>query len=268
MDPTKDKFSNIPGRIAGLGELAYNLWWSWHPEARMLFKLLDRTIWKESVHNPVKMLGELPKEILEEASNNPDYLKQYDTVMSNFNVEMSARSCWFTENVTDEPCSPLAYLSAEYGLQHSLPFYAGGLGFLAGDHLKECSDLGVPMVALGFMYPKGYFRQKIRVDGWQESPEENLNRDATPITRVLDDSGKQVVVKVPIIEPPIYVCVWKVAIGRVSLYLMDTEIEKNTPWYRDISSRLYISDIEHRLLQEIVLGIGGIEILSALGIKH
>jgi starch phosphorylase len=267
-DVWREKYEHIPEKIAGLAELSYNLWWSWHPEARMLFKSLDRPAWKESVHNPVKMLMDLPREILDEASKDAHYLKHYKRVMSRFKADMEAKKCWFSEKVTAAPCQPIAYFSAEYGLQHSLPFYAGGLGFLAGDHLKECSDLGVPLVAVGFMYPEGYFRQKIRVDGWQEDIEEVLVREAAPITRVLEKEGEQLVVKVPIIEPEIHVAVWRAKIGRVDLYLMDTDIEQNSPWNREISSRLYIGDKEHRLVQEIVLGIGGSEILNAMRIEH
>ena len=155
MDSIKDRFPNLPQRISGLGDLAYNLWWSWHPAARMLFKMIDRPAWKESIHNPVKMLREIPGGILESAARNPDYLEHYDTVLSGFRNELESKTCWFTENVTDTVCLPIAYFSAEYGLHRSLPFYAGGLGFLAGDHLKECSDLGIPLVAIGFMYPEG-----------------------------------------------------------------------------------------------------------------
>ena len=260
--------TNIPERISGLEDLACNLWWSWHPAARMVFKTLDRVAWKESGHNPVRMLKELPPEIFENTAKDPEYLHHYDRVLSRFRREMSLKTGWFTENIADPESFPIAYFSAEYGLHHSLPFYAGGLGFLAGDYLKECSDLAVPVVAIGFMYPEGYLRQKIRADGWQESIGETLDRDAAPITRVLDGKGEQLVVKVPFIEPPIYVAVWKVAVGRVSLYLMDTDIEKNDPWNRVISAHLYIGDIEQRLRQEIVLGIGGSEVLNALGIRH
>ncbi|NOY64232.1 MAG: glycosyltransferase family 1 protein [Nitrospirae bacterium] len=260
--------SNLPERISGLGELAYNLWWSWHPEARMLFKMLNRQAWKECTHNPVKMLRELPQDILEDAAKDPEYLHHYDVVLAKFHREIYPRSSWFSENIADPGDFPIAYFSAEYGLHHSLPFYAGGLGFLAGDHLKECSDLGVPLVAVGFMYPEGYVRQKIRADGWQEDVDEVLDRDATHIVRVLDKDGKQIVVQVPFIEPPIYVAVWKLQVGRIQLYLMDTDIEINDPWNRVISARLYIGDMEQRLRQEIVLGIGGSEVLSTLGIKH
>jgi starch phosphorylase len=268
MDSIKDRFPNLPQRISGLGDLAYNLWWGWHPAARMLFKMLDRPAWKESIHNPVKMLREIPLEILESAAGNPDYLERYDAVLERFHNEMGGKTCWFAENVTDTECSPIAYFSAEYGLHRSLPFYAGGLGFLAGDHLKECSDLGIPLVAMGFMYPEGYLRQKIRVDGWQEHVDEVLDRDAAPIERVFNDRGQQLVVKVPFIDPPIYVAVWKVSVGIVPLYLMDTDIELNDPWNRLITSHLYIGDNEQRLRQEIVLGIGGREVLDTLGIKH
>ena len=268
MDDMKDRFNNIPERISGLVDLAYNLWWSWHPAARILFKMLNRIIWKESGHNPVKMLRELPREVLESAVNDQEYLHLYDAALKRFHNEIKTKTCWFTENIADPECLPIAFFSAEYGLHHSLPFYAGGLGFLAGDYLKECSDLGVPLVAVGFMYPEGYFLQKIRTDGWQENPDEILDRDAAPITRVLNEKGEQLVIKVPFIDPPIHVAVWKVAIGRISLYLVDTDIDINDPWNRSIAYHLYIGDIEQRLRQEIVLGIGGSEILKTLGIKH
>ncbi len=268
MDTIKDGFPDVPERISGLGELAYNLWWSWHPAARMLFKLLDRQAWKASGHNPVKMLRDLPGKILESAASDADYLHHYDVVVSRFRKEMSSKGGWFPDNTSNAGSHIIAYFSAEYGLHHSLPFYAGGLGFLAGDHLKECSDLGVPLVAVGFMYPEGYLRQRIRVDGWQENIDEILDRDAAPIIRVLDTQGKQLVIRVPFIDPPIHVAVWKVSVGRIPLYLMDTDIDQNDPWNRGISAHLYTGDIEQRLRQEIVLGIGGREVLDTLGIRH
>jgi len=262
------KFPKIPERLKGLEELAYNLWWSWHPSARMVFKMLNRQAWKESVHNPVKMIKDLPGEVFEAAVKDPQYIHHYDAVMARFRREITSRGGWFSESLGETARLPIAYFSAEYGLQHSLPFYAGGLGFLAADHIKECSDLGASMVAVGFMYPEGYLGQKIRVDGWQDNVDELLDRDAAPVTRVLDDKGNQVIVRVPFVEPPINVAVWKVSVGRVSLYLLDTDIELNTPWNRSISAHLYIGDIEQRLRQEIVLGIGGSEVLSTLGIRH
>ena len=261
-------FPDLPENLAGLGDLAYNLWWSWHPEARMLFKMLDRQLWKESLHNPVKMLKELPAEVLELATNNSDYLRHYDAVLGRFRHYVGTSGECFGEKVAESGTLPVAYFSAEYGLHHSLPFYAGGLGFLAADHIKECSDLDVPLTAVGFMYPGGYVRQRIRDDGWQQGSREAIDRDAAPLTRVLEKNGEQLVVRVPLIEPTLYVAVWKVAVGRVILYLMDADIEMNDPWNRGISARLYIGDAEQRLRQEIVLGIGGYRVLNTLGIRH
>ena len=268
MDDLKDKFPHLPERIAGLGELAYNLWWSWHPAARMLFKRLDRLAWKATGHNPVRLLKVLPQKFLDAAAGDPEYLAHYDAVLTEFSREMQPQVCWFRESVTATECSPIAYFSLEYGLHRSLPFYAGGLGFLAGDHLKECSDLGIPLVAVGFMYRDEYVHQKINADGWQGNVDEILDREAAPITRVRDDQGAQLIVKVPYTNPPIHAAVWQVMVGRIPLYLMDTDLEINDPAHRPICDHLYISNIEQRLLQEIVLGIGGSEMLATLGIKH
>ena len=149
-------------------DLAYNLWWSWNPEVKMVFKQLNPLAWSESIHNPVRMLSELPEETLIAASKNPLYLRHYDIVMSRFKNELDPRTGWYASRFTHDKNLTIAYFSAEYGLHHSLPMYAGGLGFLAGDHLKECSDLGVPLVAVGFMYSEGYLHQHIPPDGWQE----------------------------------------------------------------------------------------------------
>ncbi|MFA5111337.1 MAG: alpha-glucan family phosphorylase [Desulfobaccales bacterium] len=268
MDSLDEKFPQLPERLKGLGELAFNLWWSWHPAARMVFKRLGRQAWKDTGHNPVKLLTALPPSVLEAAAQDPEYLRHYDLVLAHFRRDVENQVCWFTANVTDAECEPIAYFSLEYGLHHSLPFYAGGLGFLAGDHLKEASDLGTPLVAVGFMYPDGYLRQMINPDGWQEGADETLDRDAAPISRVYNDKGEQLVVQVPVGDPPIFVSVWKVMVGRIPLYLMDTDIEANNPDHRRISNHLYISELEQRLLQEIVLGLGGTEVLDALGIKH
>jgi starch phosphorylase len=258
-------FENLPGRLSALGGLAYNLWWSWHPEARMLYKMLDRPTWKETVHNPVKTLRELSPEAYSRAEKDAGYLAAYEKVVHNFDRYVERKAECFPSG---DVCVPMVYFSAEYGLHHSLPFYAGGLGFLAGDYLKECSDMNLPVVGVGFMYPEGYLRQKIRADGWQENVDEVLDRDAAAITRVLDGQGRQLVVKVPCIDPGINIAVWKVTIGRIPLYLLDTDIEANEQWNRSISAHLYTGDIEQRLRQEIVLGIGGFEVLNRLGVMH
>ncbi len=261
-------FPYLPVRLAGLEALAENLWWSWNPGARMLFKTLDRQAWKESGHNPDRMLRELPRELLEKAAGDADYIARYDAVMDVFQEYMQPKACHLLAPFSPDHKYAVAYFSAEYGLHRSLPFYAGGLGFLAGDFIKECSDLCIPLVAVGFMYPEGYFRQQIRDDGWQENIVESIDREAAPISRVLDSDGRQRIVKVPLTDPPIHVAVWKVAVGRVSLYLMDTDVEINDPWNRAITARLYIGDLEQRLRQEIVLGLGGAAVLKELGIDH
>ena len=263
-----DRFDHIPERLSGLVDLAYNLWWSWNPEARILFKQLNRQAWKASGHNPVRMLREMPAEFLSRAAENPAYCHRYDVILRRFRKYMSATGTWFSEEYSGGRPLTIAYFSAEYGLHHSLPIYAGGLGFLAGDHLKEASDLGLPMVAVGFLYSQGYLHQQIDSNGWQEGITEPLDRDAAPITRVLDSDGEDLVVRVPHIDPPIYVAVRKVQVGRIPLYLLDTDIACNDPRNRGISSRLYTGDLEQRLRQEIVLGIGGRKVLHALGIEY
>ena len=267
MDAFKGKFPHIPERISRLGELACNLWWSWHPEARAIFHMLAGNGSEFRTYNPVKLLHELEGSVLE-AAKDSRFLRHYDAVMARFDAEMDTYSSWFYSKVADPRMLQIAYFSAEYGLHHSLPFYAGGLGFLAGDFLKECSDLGVPVVGVGFMYPEGYLHQKLSTDGWQMVTSEMLDREKAPICHVLDKNGQPLVIKVPIAELPVYFEVWKANVGRVTLYLMDTDIDGNDPWNRGMSARLYIGDPEQRLVQEIILGIGGSQMLKAPGVEH
>ncbi len=236
----------------------------------MLFKMLNRQAWKESGHNPDKMLREISPDILLAAARNPDYLRHYNESMSLFQEYMNRKERpLLNGELTLAPATTAAaYFSAEYGLHRSLPFYAGGLGFLAGDFIKECSDLNIPIVGVGFMYPEGYLLQKIREDGWQENINEPFDREAAAISRVFTDDGRQLVVEVPLIDPPIHVAVWKIAVGTNPIFLMDTDIPQNDPWNRSISARLYSGDLEQRLRQEIVLGIGGAEMLEKLGLRY
>jgi starch phosphorylase len=265
MDEIKN-FPNLPDRIRGLGDLAYNLWWSWHPQARELFRSLNLQAWRESNHNPVRLLSLLTEDIYAKAVSDHDFLSHYDAVMDQFAAETDSPSGWFTAEFGHLQ-SPLAYFSAEYGLHVSLPVYAGGLGILAGDYIKECSDLAIPLVAVGLIYSEGYVVQKIREDGWQEDVEANLDRSYDPIVPVLDANGAQITVQVPLFEPPVHVAIWKVNVGRVPLYLMDTDLEINQPWDRAIAQRLYAGNPEQRLRQEIVLGMGGMRVLEKLGIE-
>ncbi len=233
--PNSDPSANIaipelPEAIAGLGEIALNLWWTWNPAGKNLFRLLNPYLWKESGHNPNAMLKKMSPQAREKAVKNERFMREYRYVYAMFQTYMQDKTVYSEE----EPL-PIAYFCAEYGLHHSVPIYSGGLGFLAGDILKESSDLGLPMVGVGFMYPEGYVRQVIGSDGWQNGTNETIDKDVAPIERVLDKAGRQMVLQVPFIDPPVYVAVWKINVGRVTLYLLDTEIEQNDPWDRQIS---------------------------------
>jgi glycogen phosphorylase len=259
------QFPNLPERIRGLERLSYNLWWSWHRRAREMFPALDLQAWRESDHNPLRMLAMLEQQSLDDAARDPEFLERYDAVMAEFDANIASQTGWFTVEY-GTPRSPLAYFSAEYAFHHSLPLYAGGLGVLAGDYIKECSDLAIPIVAVGLIYSRGYLSQKLRDDGWQEDDEKTLDRTYDPVRLVRDGNGEPLKVLVPFFDPPVHVLVWRADIGRVPVYLLDTEVESNQPWDRAIAHRLYTNDPEQRLRQEIVLGIGGMRVLRRLGI--
>ncbi|MEJ2367581.1 MAG: alpha-glucan family phosphorylase [Acidobacteriota bacterium] len=260
-------FQDLPERIRGLGRLAYNLWWSWNPDARALFWALDLYAWRASGHNPILMMANLDRGILDRASSDPAFLKRYDAVMARFEAETGQGPNWFESRLGQPGERTVAYLSAEFGLHATLPHYAGGLGILAGDHLKECSDLGVPVVGVGLSYSRGYITQRMREDGSSEDVRETLDRTYHPVSRVLDDEGRHLLVKVPIFEPAVHVGVWRVNVGRVLLYLLDTDLECNQPWDRAIAHHLYATGPESRLRQEIVLGMGGMKVLEVMGIR-
>jgi starch phosphorylase len=259
--------ASLPVRISRLTELAYNLWWSWALEARELFASIDRTLWELTRHNPVKLLREVPPTRLDMLAQDPSFLRRYDSVMLAFDAAMTARDTWFTKTNPDLSEATVAYLSAEFGIHSSLPIYGGGLGILAGDHCKEASDLGVPLVGIGFMYPLGYFHQRLSLDGRQEAVYEYLDPVEAPLVPALTPEGKRCLVAIPVDARNIYVTVWHVRVGRVALYLMDTDVEENPPWDRELSARLYGGTQETRILQEILLGIGGVRVLRALGIS-
>ncbi len=258
---------NIPERIAGLGELAYNLWWSWHPEARDLFKRLDRLLWKNTFHNPVRLLKEIPYHQLVACAEDTNYLGSYDPAMDEYRKSLSINSTWFETRHPEHTGKLIAYFSLEFALHNSLPLYAGGLGVLAGDYCKEASDRGIPLVGVGFMYPQGYFHQHISQDGWQTEVYDQLNYDNVAVSRVLNPDGKMLTVTVPLDNIYVNVAAWVLNVGRVKLYLLDTNLEENPQAYRGLTDRLYGGDRELRLLQELVIGIGGVRMLRALGLK-
>lgn len=258
-------FSQIPDRIGRLEELANNLWWSWHPEGRALFQHLDYTSWRLGGHNPVQQLYEISPEKLEAAANDATFLSLYDAAITAFDKDMTGDS-WYSTRYPALRQKPVAYFSMEFALHNSLPIYAGGLGVLAGDLCKEASDLGIPMVALGFMYPQGYFQQFISADGWQEEKYIELDFRKAPVNPLLLATGQKCLVEVPLKDRILHIGAWVVRLGRVNLYLLDTDIEENSPADRQLSNRLYTAEREHRLQQEILLGIGGVRVLRKLGI--
>jgi starch phosphorylase len=258
----------IPARIARLEELAYNFWWSWHRGSRDLFKTLDRTLWRSTGHNPVKMLHELSQKLLDELATDPLFLRQYDAVLMALDADLKNGHLWFPSEYPELTTSPIAYFSAEFGLHRSLPIYSGGLGVLAGDHCKEASDLGLPLLAVGFLYEMGYFRQTLTSDGWQEAVNPVFETKEAAIREVMcDDEGKDCLfVPVEVGDREVQLQIWRVQAGRVNFYLMDVHHDLNEPWDQELTARLYGGDQEMRIQQEIILGIGGMRVLRALGI--
>ncbi len=256
---------DLPARISRLEELASDLWWSWNPDVRQVFRRLDYPLWRLTAHNPVRMLQEIAPDTLARAAADPAWLEQYDHALARLDAMRGARNTWCERECPELNRKTIAYFSAEFALHQSLPIYAGGLGVLAGDHCKEASDLGVPLVGVGFMYPQGYFHQSMSAEGWQEEMYERLNWAVAPVEPALTPGGKPCVTAVPLGNRTVLVAAWRVRVGRVKLYLLDTDLEENAPWDRELSARLYGGDRETRVQQEIILGIGGVRVLKALG---
>ncbi|HET6400546.1 MAG TPA: alpha-glucan family phosphorylase [Candidatus Kapabacteria bacterium] len=276
--------SPLPERIARLEELSHNLWWSWSPESRSLFRSISVRLWRATDHNPVRMLHDVTPDRLERLAADPNFLKHYDKLLKIFDRACSAGVLADTQKRNtathkgDTGGTPalhtptIAYFSAEYGLHGSLPIYSGGLGILSGDQAKTASDMGLDFTAVGFMYPKGYFNQEISPDGDQIAHYDELDLPNVAIERVKDkrlSTGEPLLVSLPMQRPEdlLHLQVWLVRCGRVKIYLMDSNIEANDPANRDITTRLYGGDREYRLRQEIALGIGGVHVLRALGLQ-
>src|SRR3954468_7698450 len=256
---------DLPSRLARLEELATDLWWSWHPEARTVFRRLDYGLWRATAHTPLRMVRRIARAKLDAAAADESFLEVYDHAIAALDAARAAHNTWWTNTVPHISGQAIAYFSAEFALHQSLPIYAGGLGVLAGDHCKEASDLGVPLVGVGFMYPQGYFHQHVSAEGWQEESYERLNWADAPIEPAMTPDGKPCITAVPLGDRTVLVAVWRVRVGRVKLYLLDTDLEENAPWDRELSARLYGGDRETRVQQEIILGIGGVRALRALG---
>jgi starch phosphorylase len=261
---TNPQLPQLPERIKRLTELAYDLWWTWNSAAREVFRRMDYALWRQTAHNPVLMLRNATADQLAILANDQEFLRVYDAAIDALDRARAAQDTWWHKEIGDQPGS-IAYFSAEFALHQSLPIYAGGLGVLAGDHCKEASDLGLPLIGVGFMYPQGYFHQKISPEGWQQESYERLNWADAPIEPACASDGGNCIVPVPLGNRSVLVQVWRVRLGRVKLYLLDTDLEENAPWDRELSARLYGGDRETRIQQEIILGVGGVRALKALG---
>lgn len=268
MIQNRDKFSvnfDLPRRINRLAELSYNMWWVWNHDAQQLFRLIDKPLWDKLNHNPIQFLHQVERARLNKAVDDLYFLERYDAVINKYDHYLAADQTWFKETYPQLTNEQIAYFSFEFGLHESLPVYAGGLGILAGDHLKTASDLGLPLVGLGFIYKNGYFMQSISEDGWQETRNFVLEFKEAPIIPVIDKDGKPLMVSVELPGRTAFARIWKVNVGRTFLYLLDSDLEENNPSDRQLTSRLYSNDLEVRISQEILLGMGGVRALRLLG---
>ena len=258
----------LPKRIGKLSEISNNLWWSWNTEFLRLFKMIDKDLWETCEKNPVKFLKRVSQDRLEAAATNTEFLKEYDRLAKEFDDYVTSKNTWFSNKYPENKKDLIAYFSAEYGLDQTIPIYSGGLGILSGDHLKSASDLGIPLVAVGLLYKNGYFHQKINGYGDQETEYNNIELSDLPINPVKDENGEELKINVKFEKRKVYLKVWQINVGRIKLYLLDSDIDENSPEDREVTLKLYGGDQEMRIKQEIVLGMGGTNLLTrALGLN-
>ncbi len=258
--------ARMPEKLARLGELAHNLWWTWHPEFEDLFRSVDPVFWDKIGHNAVELLEKMDHRRFIELAEEPRYVELYEKAMAAFDADMNAP---FEDSIPELTESrPIAYFSTEYGIHESMPIYSGGLGVLSGDHLKSASDLRLPLVGVGLLYKCGYFQQQITAEGYQTAlyPENNFRM--LPLTRVKDKAtGDHLYISVELPGRTLYARVWRLQVGRIPLYLLDTDMPRNTEEDRRVTERLYVADRDTRIRQEILLGMGGVKMLAALGLR-
>ncbi|HEY8668817.1 MAG TPA: alpha-glucan family phosphorylase, partial [Tepidisphaeraceae bacterium] len=259
-------FPDIPEALQPLMKLAQNFWWVWHPDAVELFRRLDRKLWEEVYHNPIKLLGRIEQEKLLAAAQDEGYLAHMKRVFEALTANIQEKG-WFQNQHQDAAKMLVAYFSAEFAVHESLPIYSGGLGVLAGDHLKSASEIGLPLVGVGLLYRNGYFQQYLSADGWQQEAYPELDFYNLAIEPLRYTDGSPVHVRVDLPENAVFCKVWKANIGRVPLYLLDTNLQENSPADREITSKLYGGGTEMRIKQEIVLGIGGVRAMEALNVQ-
>jgi starch phosphorylase len=257
---------NLPKKLEPLRYISKNLYWTWNKDAVALFRRLDKDLWESSYHNPVQMLGEVKQKRLEEVANDDGFLSHLQRVNDDLKSYLESAG-WYQNKYESKKKNYIAYFSAEFGLTECLQIYSGGLGVLAGDHLKSASDLGIPLVAVGLSYKEGYFQQYLNNDGWQQERYQVIDYHNQPMELEKDAEGNPIKISVDFPNRKVYAQIWKIEVGRVKLYLLDTNVKENTPEDREITHGLYSGTIETRIQQEIILGIGGIRALRALGIE-
>lgn len=257
---------SLPEKLKPLLEIAYNLWWVWNSEAFELFRRMDRELWEEAYHNPIRLLGSISQDRLAELSHDNSFISHLERIHHDLQHYLKIKT-WYDKAMPEAKDCKIAYFSTEFGLNESVPIYSGGLGILSGDHMKSASDLGLPLVGIGLLYRQGYFKQYLNIDGWQQEEYIENHFLRMPIQHVKDAGGNNLKVSIEFPGRTIKAQARKIQVGRIPLYFLDTDIEDNAPEDRDITSQLYGGDREMRIKQEIVLGIGGIRVLKALGIE-
>lgn len=268
---TTDEISLLPHPLRPLGRLAWNYWWSWSADGPSVFRALDPDLWEECEHNPRLLLARTADDRLAQMATDPDYIERVRKLADSFDRYMEKplmdRVANQTSSTEIRSRAPVAYFCAEYGVHNSLPLYSGGLGILAGDHLKSASDLGLPLVAVGLLYRYGYFRQRLRRDGWQEEHYGETYPGKLPIHQITNEDGTRLLIELSIRGRLVRAQIWRADVGQVPLYLLDTNIVENEEIDRLVTGYLYGGDRETRIVQEILLGIGGVRLLRRLGIE-
>jgi len=258
----------LPEKLASLRDIAMNLWWAWTQEARDLFVRIDRDLWERTSHNPCMMLGLVSQERLNTLVADGGFIAHLERVKNRLDAYMRGEgSNYYRENFSDQPRVNTAYFCAEFGLHESLPIYSGGLGLLAGDHMKAASGLALPFTGVGLFYHNGYFRQYLNSEGFQQEYLQGLDFNNLPAQLEYGTDGKPLEISVEFPGRTVYAQVWRVQVGRVKLMLLDSRVDKNLPQDRMITDQLYGGDHEHRIQQEILLGVGGVRALRALGLE-
>ncbi len=256
---------SLPKRLSPLMDIANNQYWTWIPEAVQLFQRIDLDLWESSYHNPTLMLGRLNQDRFAELLGDESFLAHMDNVAIELEDYLHSTT-WYSQHADSKPNMRVCYFSAEFGLHESLPIYSGGLGLLAGDHLKSASDLGLPLTAIGLLYRQGYFRQYLNAEGWQQETFPELDFTNMPLTLLKDEEGRPLSFRIPVLDRQVTAQIWLLQVGRIELYLLDTNTEENQEEDRRITDQLYGGDLEMRIKQEILLGVGGMRALKTLGI--